>query len=448
MAQVESTAGMVDVDRAAQGEWLSWSRMSDFEAAAPPVIVGGDGPYAIDQDGRRLLDCVSGLFTTQIGYSHGARLGAAAASQLQQLGFYPNWAATHPAALALTEKILSLAPDGLTRLFLTSGGSESVESAWKLARQHHLAKGQHARRKVIARRGAYHGASLGALSLTGIPAARAPFEPLLGDARHVPNTDGRNCPVCRETGNACIHAADAIEQQIIAEGPETVAMVIVEPVQNAGGCLVPPPGYAQALREICDRHGVLLACDEVITGYGRLGEWFGSTRLGFRPDIITSAKGMTSGYAPLGGVLFNDKVAEPFLSSKGMYTHGYTFGGHPLSCAIALENLKIMEELDVLRNVRETEAYLESTLHDVAASSPIAVEARGAGFFRALELTAMPLLAPVREAVRRHGVIIRMDDRVFPCLAISPPLISTRAHIDELGAALRAGLAEVAASQG
>src|ERR1700761_7285253 len=171
---------MVYVDRAAQGEWLSWSRMSDFETSAPPVIVGGDGPYAIDQDGRRLLDCVSGLFTTQIGYSHGARLGQAAARQLEQLGFYPNWSATHPAALALTERILSLAPEGFTRLFLTSGGSESVESAWKLARQHHLAKGQPARRKIIARRGAYHGCSLGALALTGIPMARAPFEPLMG----------------------------------------------------------------------------------------------------------------------------------------------------------------------------------------------------------------------------------------------------------------------------
>jgi adenosylmethionine-8-amino-7-oxononanoate aminotransferase len=446
MAQVESTAGMVDVERAARGEWLSWTRMSDFSESAPPVIVGGDGPYVIDQDGRRLLDCVSGLFTTQIGYSHGARIGAAAATQLERLGFYPNWAATHPAALALTDRILGLAPAGLTRLFLTSGGSESVESAWKLARQHHLAKGQHTRRKVIARRGAYHGCSLGALSLTGIPAARAPFEPLLGDARHVANTDGRNCPICRDTGNACIHAADAVEQAILAEGPDTVALVIVEPVQNAGGCLVPPPGYARALREICDRYGVLLCCDEVITGYGRLGEWFGSTRLGFEPDIITSAKGMTSGYAPLGGVLFSDRVAEPFLEAKGLYTHGYTFGGHPLSCAIALENLAIMEELDVLQNVRDTEAYLESTLNDVAGGSPIAVEARGAGFFRALELRSKELLVPAREAIRRQGVIVRVDDRVTPFLAISPPLISTREHVDELGAALRAGLAEVAAA--
>ena len=229
---------------------------------------------------------------------------------------------------------------------------------------------------MIARRGAYHGCSLGALSLTGIPAARAPFEPLLGDARHVANTDGRNCPICRDTGNACIHAADAVEQAILAEGPDTVALVIVEPVQNAGGCLVPPPGYAKALREICDRYGVLLCCDEVITGYGRLGEWFGSTRLGFEPDIITSAKGMTSGYAPLGGVLFSDRVAEPFIEAKGMYTHGYTFGGHPLSCAIALENLAIMDELDVLQNVRDTEAYLESTLNDVAAR--LADRGRGA----------------------------------------------------------------------
>jgi adenosylmethionine-8-amino-7-oxononanoate aminotransferase len=225
-------------------------------------------------------------------------------------------------------------------------------------------------------------------------------------------------------------------------------MVIVEPVQNAGGCLVPPPGYAKALREICDRYGVLLCCDEVITGYGRLGEWFGSTRLGFEPDIITSAKGMTSGYAPLGGVLFSDRVAEPFLTAKGLYTHGYTFGGHPLSCAIALENLAIMDELNVLQNVRDTEGYLESTLNDIAAESPIAVEARGAGFFRALELESAELLAPAREAIRRHNVIVRLDDRVRPFLAVSPPLISTREHVDELGAALRAGLAEVTAARG
>ena len=445
MTDIEQRRGATDASR---GEWLNWTRMADYTSARPPVVVTGEGPYVTDADGSRLLDAMSGLFTTQIGYSHGAELGEAAAAQLAQLGFYPNWGATHPAALALTERLLAIAPPQMGRVFFTSGGSEAVESAWKLARQHFLARGEPHRRKIIARRGAYHGCSLGALSLTGIPMARAPFEPLIADVRHVPNTDRRRCFMCRGADACTLACADAIEAAIAAEAPGTVAAVVLEPVQNAGGCLVPPPGYAQAVREICDRHGVLLWCDEVITGFGRLGTWFGSERLGFRPDMITFAKGVTSGHAPLGGVLFTDAIAEPVLAAEAMYAHGFTFGGHPLSCAVALRNLDIMQRLDVLGNVREHEAYLESTLNDVAAGSPIAVEARGVGFFRALELVDRELLVPARDATRRHGVIVRVDDRVNPCLAISPPLVCDRAHIDEIAGGLRAGLAEAAAARG
>jgi adenosylmethionine-8-amino-7-oxononanoate aminotransferase len=424
-------------------EWLSWTRNADYREAPPPVVVGGEGPYVIDRDGRRLLDGVSGLFTTQIGYSHGAELGAAAAAQLEQLGFYPNWDATHPAALALTERVLGLAP-AMDHVFFTSGGSESVESAWKLARQHFLAAGEPFRRKVIARRGAYHGSSLGAVSLTGIPGSRIPFEPLLADARHVPNTDRRRCLMCRGAEACTLGCAEAVEQAIVAEGPATVAMVIVEPVQNAGGCLVPPPGYGRALREICDRHGVLLCCDEVITGFGRVGAWFGSERFGFEPDMITCAKGITSGQAPLGGVLFRDRVAEPLMADGALFAHGYTFGGHPLSCAVALANLDIMERLGVVENVRATEGYLEAALNDVAARSPIAVEARGAGFFRAIELVSNDHVLRARDAIRAQGAIVRADVRVNPCLAISPPLICDRGHVEELAAAVSAGLEAVA----
>ena len=185
-------------------------------------------------------------------------------------------------------------------------------------------------------------------------------------------------------------------------------MVILEPVQNAGGTLVPPPGYAQRVREICDRHGVLLACDEVICAFGRLGHWFGSARLGFEPDLITFAKAVTSGYAPLGGVIFSEHVAEPLLEAEGLYSHGYTFGGHPVSCAVALGNIAIMERLDVNANVLEVEPYLESVLNDVAAASPLVVEARGCGFFRSFEL----MKRARRPAARRHarrGVIVRTD---------------------------------------
>ena len=430
------------LDEAAAREWLSWTRMADFRDEAPPILVGGEGPYVIDADGRRLFDGVSGLFTTQIGYSHGAELGAAASRQLEEIGFYPNWAATTPAPAALSERVTALAPERLSRVFFTSGGSEAVESALKLIRLHWLGRGEPLRRKLIARRGAYHGCTLGALSLTGIPGARAPFEPLLPDVRHAENTDRRHYPLAATEPEWSEAAVAAIERAIIAEGPHTVAAVVVEPVQNAGGCLTPPEGYGRRLRQLCDRHGILLWCDEVITGFGRLGAWFGSAPLEFDPDVITFAKGITSGQAPLGGMLFSDEVAAPLLDGGALYAHGFTFGGHPLSCAVALANLDIMERVGVLENVRALEGRLTSLLDEVAAGSPLVVEARGRGFFRALELRDSAVLPAARDAIRRAGVIVRLDDRVNPCLAISPPLISRAEQLAEMAAGIAAGLAE------
>ena len=443
MSQVESPLGTLDIESSARHEWLSWTKMADVEREAPPVLVGGDGPYVIESDGTRLLDAMSGLFTTAIGYSHGKELGAAAAAQMEQLAYYPNWAATNPATLALTERILALAPPQMERIFFTSGGSESVESAWKLARQHFQARGESSRRIVISRDGSYHGCSLGALSITGIAGARAPFEPLLSDTRHVINTDPRQNP-----GDDPLAAADAIEEAILAAGAENVCMVILEPVQNAGGCLVPPPGYAQRVREICDRHGVLLCCDEVICAFGRLGHWFGSARLGFRPDLITFAKAVTSGYAPLGGVIFSEEVAAPLLEAEGLYSHGYTFGGHPVSCATALANLAVMERLDVLRatcsrssrtsrasSMRSRRARRSSSTRAAAGSSARPSSRRGARRPRARR-DARPWRDP------------RTDVRANPCLAVSPPLICDRSHVDEIAEALAGGLAEIAGVTG
>ena len=429
-----------------KGEWLNWSKMKDFQDQSPPVIVSGDGPYAIDHAGNRLLDGVSGLFTTQIGYSHGKEIGAAAAAQLEELCFYPNWAATHPSALALTQRILGLAPDRMSRVLLTSGGSESVESALKLVRQHFLAKGQPLKRKIIARRGAYHGCTMGALSLTGIPLSRIPFEPLDPNVRHAPNTHQRSCLYCQDKGGCTLTCADAIEQAILAEGPDTVAAVVMEPLQNGGG-LAPADGYGARIREICDRYGVMMWCDEVITGYGRLGAWFASDRLGFNADIITFAKGITSGYAPCGGVIFTEAVGEPLIDADAMYAHGFTFGGHPLACAVALANLDIMERLGVIDNVLANEDYYAAAMADVAASSDLVVETRGKGYYHSLELTDNALTAPVAGAVRRHGAIVRPDVRVKPMVVTALPLICDRAQIDELAGALKAGLADVAAAQ-
>ncbi|MCX6392882.1 MAG: aminotransferase class III-fold pyridoxal phosphate-dependent enzyme [Actinobacteria bacterium] len=428
-----------------KGEWLNWSKMADFQNQSPPVIVTGEGPYAIDKDGNRFLDGVSGLFTTQIGYSHGKEIGEAAAKQLEELCFYPNWAATHPSALALTERILGLAPDRMSRVLLTSGGSESVESALKLVRQHFLAKGQPLKRKIIARRGAYHGCTMGALSLTGIPLSRVPFEPLDPNVRHAANTHQRTCLYCHDKGGCTLTCADAIEQQILAEGPDTVAAVVVEPIQNGGG-LPPAEGYGARIREICDKYGVLLWCDEVITGFGRVGGWFATDRLGFNADICTFAKGITSGYAPCGGVVFTEAVGEPLINADAMYAHGFTFGGHPLACAVALANLDIMERLGVIDNVLANEDYYAAAMADVAASSDLVVEARGKGYYHSLELTDNALTAPVAGAARKHGVIVRPDVRVKPMVVTALPLICGPEQIDELTGALKAALADVAAA--
>ena len=315
--------------------WLHFSSMGAYRDADIPIIERGEGPYLFDTHGKRYLDMLSGLFTVQIGYSYGDELGQAALEQMRKLPYYTNWTFAHPAAVELAAKLAELAPPDINRAFFVSGGSEAVESAWKLARQYHAANGQPMRRKVIARKVAYHGTTMGALSITGITSIRTPFEPLIDGVRHVANTNRYRCKYCAEAGECTLACADEVAETIEQEGPETVAMVIMEPVQNSGGTFTPHPEYHRRVREICDHYGVLQVADEVICGFGRLGEWFGCQRYGYEPDLITCAKGLTSGYAPLGAVLISDRVAEPFVERGEYYLHGITFGGHPLATAIA-----------------------------------------------------------------------------------------------------------------
>ncbi|MGZ4682184.1 MAG: aminotransferase class III-fold pyridoxal phosphate-dependent enzyme, partial [Acidimicrobiales bacterium] len=276
------------------------------------IIERGEGCYVWDQHGKRYLDGLSGLFTVQVGHGR-AELADAAGKQAAQLAYFPIWTYAHPPAIELAAKLAELAPGDLNRAFFTTGGSEAVESAWKLARQYFRAIGQPGRYKVISRDIAYHGTSMGALAITGIPALRAPFEPLVPGAFHVANTNRYRCDLCAHAPACTLSCADDIERTILQEGPDSVAAVFLEPVQNAGGCFTPPEGYFARVREICDRYGVLLISDEVICAFGRLGTWFGCERIGYQPDMITMAKGLTSGYAPLGGVMVSDKIAAPFL---------------------------------------------------------------------------------------------------------------------------------------
>ena len=430
--------------------WMHFTRMGSYADHEVPVLVRGEGCYVWDEHGKRYLDGLSALFCVNAGHGR-AELGEAAAAQAKELGFYTNWSYAHPRAAELAARIAALAPYDLNRVFFTSGGSESVESAWKLVRSYHRMRGEGQRVKLIARELAYHGTSLGALAATGLTDLRVPFEPLTPGGCHVANTNSYHWPPDRDP----LWAADAIEERIQFEGPETVGAVILEPVQNAGGCFVPQDGYFQRVREICDRYGVLLISDEVICSWGRLGHWFGCERYGYRPDIITTAKGLTSAYAPMGAVIVSDQVAEPFMHGKAMFTHGFTFGGHPIAAAVALANIDIFEREDLCRHVREKEGELRARL-EALRDIPIVGDVRGAGYFHAIELVkdretkesftdeeSEDLLRGfLSGALFERGLICRADDRGDPVVQLAPPLIADTEQFDEIEAVLRSTLTE------
>jgi adenosylmethionine-8-amino-7-oxononanoate aminotransferase len=419
-----------------------------------PVIVRGEGPYVWDADGNRYFDAMSGLISSQLGYSFGDEMGAAGAEQLRELFFVPTWAQAHEPAIELAARLAELAPGDLNQAFFTSGGGDSNESAWKIARQYHLFNGEPQRTKAITRKVAYHGATLGALALTGVEPYREPFAPAAIDVRHVSNTLRFRAADGDDEEALCARLLTEVEDCLLAEGPETISLILAEPVQTAGGCITPPDGYWAGLREIADRHGILLAADEVVTGFGRLGHWLGGDRFGIVPDLITAAKGMTSSYAPMGAVLVSDRVADAFRAdAKRTLLHGLTFGGHPLSCAIALKNLEILEREGVAGNVLEFEPLLRQRLGELLAFPGVG-DVRGAGFMWAIEF-ARPdggtltdgererlLREFLPERLRVAGIVTRTDDRGgHPVMFVAPPLICDADQLDEL----LGGIAEVIA---
>lgn len=415
------------------------------------VIDRAEGPYVFDTHGRRYIDALSTLFCSQLGHSYGDEMAEAASAQLRQLPFNTNWATAHPPAIDLAEKISELAPGDDYRVFFTGGGSESVESGWKLAREHFVASGQPQRTKAIARKVAYHGVTLGALSFTGVPGFKNDFGPPPIDVTHVSNTNSFRAPDGDDATAFTRRLLDEMEAAIIAAGPDEVALIIAEPVQNAGGCFVPPPGYWLGLRALADQYGALLMADEVITGFGRIGEWFAVSREDVAPDLISVAKGLTSAYAPMGALLARSHVLEPLVDGKRVFRHGITFGGHPLSAVIALKSIEIIERDRVLENVRGQAQPLQDRL-DRLRELPIVGDVRGAGFFWAMELVKDDantrfdqaerddlLRSYLPRRLREAGLIARCDDRGDAVLQIAPPLISDAALLDDIVA----GLADV-----
>jgi adenosylmethionine-8-amino-7-oxononanoate aminotransferase len=461
-----------DLQRSARDHlWMHFTRHSSYENADVPIIVKGEGVYIWDAKGNKYLDALAGLFVSQLG--HGREdLAEAAARQARELAFFPLWSYAHPNAIELADRIAGLAPGDLNRVFFTTGGGEAVETAWKLAKNYFKLTGKPMKHKVISRAIAYHGTPQGALSITGLPPMKAPFEPLVPSTFRVPNT---NFYRASELGSPHHHgesergtprgagapegtslevfgrwAADQIAVAIENEGADTVAAVFLEPVQNSGGCFPPPPGYFQRVREICDEYDVLLVSDEVICAFGRLGHYFGAERYDYQPDMITFAKGITSGYAPLGGMIATDALMEPFLKGTESFLHGYTFGGHPVSTAVALANLDAFESEGINKHVRENEGAFRSTLEKLY-DLPIVGDVRGDGYFYGIELvkdkatketfddaeSEKLLRGFLSKALYDAGLYCRADDRGDPVVQLAPPLICDQPHFDEMEQKLR-----------
>jgi adenosylmethionine-8-amino-7-oxononanoate aminotransferase len=435
--------------------WMHFTRLSAYQSAPVPVITRGDGCYVWDSTGRRYLDGLSALFVVQTGHGR-QELADAAAKQASELAYFPIWSYAHPKAIELAKRLADLAPGDLNRVFFTTGGSEAVESAWKLARSYFKRVGKPLKTKVISRAVAYHGSSMGALSITGIPPFKQDFEPLVPSTMRVPNTNYYRRPDENMTPEQFgIWAADRIAEQIEFEGPDTVAAVYLEPVQNAGGCFPPPPGYFQRVREICDRYDVLLVSDEVICAFGRLGEYFGADRYGYQPDIITVAKGLTSGYVPLGAMIASERLAEPFLSGTNWFAHGITYGGHPVGSAVALANLDIMEREGLNQHVRDNSPIFRSYLERLL-DLPIVGDVRGDGYFFGIEMvkdkstketfnadeSERLLRGFLSQALFEAGLYCRADDRGDPVIQLAPPLTATETQFAEIEQILRAVLTE------
>ena len=444
-------------DRARDHLWMHFTRHSGYyHGSHVPVIVRGEGAYIWDDAGKRYLDGLAGLFVVQLGHGR-ADLAMAGAQQATELGFFPIWSYAHPRAIELAERLAAYAPGDLNRVFFTTGGGEAVETAWKLAKQFFKLTGKPTKHKVISRSIAYHGTPHGALSITGIPPAKLPFEPLVPGGVKVPNTNFYRAPEpYREDEKAFgLWAADRIAEAIEFEGPDSVAAVFLEPVQNSGGCFPPPPGYLERVREICDQYDVLFVADETICAFGRIGDMFAMNRFGVVPDMITCAKGMTSGYAAIGAMIASERLFEPFKHGTTSFLHGYTWGGHPVAAAVALANLDAFENEGINAHVQANEEAFRGTLNRLR-DLPIVGDVRGAGYFYGIELvkdkasretfdeaeSERLLRGFLSKALFDNGLYCRADDRGDPVVQLAPPLICDQSHFDEMEQILRHTLTE------
>jgi adenosylmethionine-8-amino-7-oxononanoate aminotransferase len=413
----------------------------------PLHLVRGEGSHVFDVNGNQYVDALAGNFCVQVGYGR-KELADVAIEQMRKLPFCRNVNITTDATLMLADELARVS--GMSRVFLSSGGSEAVETAMKLARQYFYLKGEARRTKFIAREMAYHGSTLGALSLNGVPSLRAPFEPLIPGIVRVP------MPAFHESDTSELSDAGWIRRAIESEGPDTVAGVFIEPVQVTGGPLLPPEGYFREVRSICDEYGILLVSDEVVNAFGRLGGMFAYQVFDFRPDIVTLAKGLTSGYMPAGATLVAAHVCEPFDSGDDYFRHILTYGGHPVACAVALENIRILTEEGLDRIANQSGEQFLGGLREKLANAPLLGSIRGMGLLVGLELVQdadshTPVSSETAQSVAiellKHGVITRVDTRGHPIIQLAPPLSSTNDDMSEIMNGVEAALQATAQSR-
>jgi adenosylmethionine-8-amino-7-oxononanoate aminotransferase len=429
----------------AENVWLHFFQMghSSSTSARPTILVRGEGSRVWDQDGNAYIDALAGLFCVNAGYGR-HEIVEAVAAQMLDISYVSPFSFPNLPQIKLAGELAKISPIGpQTRSFFVTGGSEAVETALKLAKSYQRKRGFADRHKTISRRVAYHGTTMGALSVNGLTGVRNGFGPLVPGARHVPLPHRYRCDYCALAAQCSGTCADEIERLVEFEGPETIAAIIMEPVQNSGGAIVSPPGYLERVRQICDHYGILMIADEVICGFGRVGDWFGSSALGVAPDIITCAKGITSGYAPLGAVMVRQQVADAFMGDDGdKFMHGITFGGHPASCAAALANIAIIKREQLNERAREMGDYMIRELRAAVGEHPNVGDIRGMGMFMALELVRdqrgkQPLDEPnlmawLSDQFKRRGLICRADDRLDPVIQLAPPLNIPQEDVDQV----------------
>ncbi|MBM3140250.1 MAG: aspartate aminotransferase family protein [Chloroflexi bacterium] len=441
------TSSRVDdyLERGLRHLWVHTQQYNDLAREDGLVVIArGDGIYVEDSKGRRYIDAMSGIWVVAVGHGR-SELAEVAKRQMETLPYANPFAYATEPAIDLATKLAEVTPPSIQKAYFVNSGSEAVESAVRMAKQYHYNRGERRRQKVIARIGSYHGVTAMAMSLNGSSYLnRKPFEPLMPGVIHVENINCARCPFEKTYPDCNVFCARHVEDEVKFQDPNTIAAIIAEPISTSNGCWVPQQEYWQILRDICDRHGIVLIADEVINGFGRTGKWFGIQHYPVEPDIMTVAKGLSSGYAPIAAALASNKIADAFVGEKqDALAGGITWGAHPVSCAVARANLEIIDRERLVENSASVGAHLAEQLQELRRRHRVVADTRGIGLMHTLEMKRNPETGEdfreednvgnrMPELLREQGILARAG----AAISIAPPLVINREEVDQVVDAL------------